>query len=299
MDRQNVLDRFRRLKIWSQGGKRAPHKPLLVLYALGRLLAGEDRLIAFQDLEANLRGLLRAFGPTRQVYHPEYPFWRLANDGVWELNGADAVLLRRSNTDAKKSGLLRHGVRGGFDLDVHRVLQTDPALCIEVARELLDAHFPASLHDDILQAVGIDTNALVANTKRKRDAGFRERVLRAYGYRCAVCCLDLRLGAVLVGLEAAHIKWHQAGGPDHEANGLALCSLHHKLLDRGVLTLTAAAQIIVSEQAVGTAGFDDWVLGFHGKALQAPIREEFRPEAEFATWHTREVFQGPGRQLDV
>jgi putative restriction endonuclease len=25
-----------------------------------------------------------------------------------------------------------------------------------------------------------------------------------------------------VALEAAHIKWHQAGGPDEESNGLAL-----------------------------------------------------------------------------
>ena len=36
-----------------------------------------------------------------------------------------------------------------------------------------------------------------------------------------------------LGIEAAHIKWHQAGGPDTEDNGLALCTLHHKRFDRG------------------------------------------------------------------
>jgi putative restriction endonuclease len=40
-----------------------------------------------------------------------------------------------------------------------------------------------------------------------------------------------------LGLEAAHIKWFQAGGPDIEANGLAMCSLHHKLFDLGVFTI--------------------------------------------------------------
>jgi putative restriction endonuclease len=298
MDRQDVLDQFRRLRTWTQGGKRAPHKPLLVLYALGRILANEERFIAFKDLEADLKGLLRGFGPARQAYHPEYPFWRLANDGVWQLINTDQVALRRSNTDAKKSELLRLGVQGGFEPEVYRVLQADPTLCVEVARELLDAHFPASLHDDILQAVGIETDGFLT-TRRKRDTSFRERVLRAYGYRCAVCGLDVRLGALLVALEAAHIKWHQAGGPDLEANGLALCSLHHKLLDRGVFTLTTVGQMLVSEQAVGSAGFHDWVLGFHGKSLNAPVRDEYRPRPEFANWHMQEVFQGPGRQLNL
>ena len=31
-----VLKRFEVLNIWKQGDQRAPHKPLLVLYALGR-----------------------------------------------------------------------------------------------------------------------------------------------------------------------------------------------------------------------------------------------------------------------
>jgi putative restriction endonuclease len=199
---------------------------------------------------------LRAFGATRQAYHPEYPFWRLANDGVWQLTNTDQVKLRKSNTDAKKSELLRRGVQGDFDPEVYKALQVDPALCVEVARELLDAHFPASLHGDILQAVGIETDAPMT-TMRKRNAGFRERVLRAYGYRCAVCGLDVRLGTTLVVLEAAHIKWHQAGGPDVETNGLALCSQHHKLLDRGLFTLTTTGQMVVSEQAVGSAGFHD------------------------------------------
>jgi hypothetical protein len=31
-----IVRQFDRLNIWSRGGQRAPHKPLLVLYALGR-----------------------------------------------------------------------------------------------------------------------------------------------------------------------------------------------------------------------------------------------------------------------
>ena len=63
-----------------------------------------------------------------------------------------------------------------------------------------------------------------------------------------------------VALEAAHIKWHQAGGPDEESNGLALCTMHHKLFDRGVFTLSDKMKVIVSEIANGTKGFQEWVI---------------------------------------
>jgi len=36
-------------------------------------------------LEPDLERLLFEFGPPRKAYHPEYPFWRLQNDGVWEV----------------------------------------------------------------------------------------------------------------------------------------------------------------------------------------------------------------------
>src|SRR5436309_3995253 len=36
VDGTSILDRFDDLSVWKQGDQRAPHKPLLVLYALGR-----------------------------------------------------------------------------------------------------------------------------------------------------------------------------------------------------------------------------------------------------------------------
>ena len=63
-------------------------------------------------------------------------------------------------------------------------------------------------------------------------------MLTAYEYQCAV---RLRIRWTLlreaVGLEAAHIRWWAADGPDEVDNAVALCSLHHKLLDRGAIGL--------------------------------------------------------------
>ena len=81
MNRQAILEQFDRLNIWSRGDQRAPHKPLLVLYALGRS-RGESGDLPFRDTEPILTALFKEFGPSRQSYHPEYPFWRLQNNAA-------------------------------------------------------------------------------------------------------------------------------------------------------------------------------------------------------------------------
>ena len=55
-------------------------------------------------------------------------------------------------------------------------------------------------------------------------------MLLAYEYRSAICGLDGQLFRQAVGIDAAHIRWWAADGPDEVGNALALCSLHHKLL---------------------------------------------------------------------
>jgi predicted restriction endonuclease len=106
MNRASVLRLFDKLNVWSRGDQRAPHKPLLVLYALSRWSRGETADIPFKQLDADLTGLLKEFGPSRQSYHPEYPFWRLQNDGVWLVHSSGPLTPRQSSTDPKKSDLL-------------------------------------------------------------------------------------------------------------------------------------------------------------------------------------------------
>jgi predicted restriction endonuclease len=71
-----ILTRFDELNTWKQGDQRAPHKPLLVLYALGHWKQCKAE-VTFIDAEPDLTALLREFGPPRKSDHPEQPFWRL------------------------------------------------------------------------------------------------------------------------------------------------------------------------------------------------------------------------------
>ena len=177
---------------------------------------------------------------------------------------------------------------------MYEVLRQNPHLLQAIAQDLLQANFPDSLHNDILQAVGIDS---VAKGHARRDPEFRDRIMRAYEYRCAVCGFDVRMKNVSIALEAAHIKWHQAGGPDSEENGLALCALHHKLVDCGAFTLSENHKILVSDRIHGSTGLDEWLLRFHGKKIQQPQRRVYLPDETCRSWHVNEVFKGSYRDL--
>ena len=294
MDRESVLEKFETLSIWRKDGARAPHKPLLVIYAIGELLRGKDRLLPYSELDENFGQLLSEYGPRRTRQGTQYPFWRLQSDGFWEVSDAENVRLTASR-DAFKRDLIDHQVRGGFTEEIASQLQTDSSLASEVVQKLLEGHFPDTWHEDILQGAGIELTSK-GIIRQKRDPQFRANILRAYEYRCAVCGFDVRLGQQPVALEAAHIKWHQAGGPDVEANGLALCTLHHKLFDLGAFALSSDLVILVSDDAHGTSGFQEWLMNFHGNRLSFPQRQTYYPSENYTRWHVREVFKGEYRE---
>jgi putative restriction endonuclease len=298
MDRNDLLEKINALNVWKQGDQRAPHKPLLLLYALGRLQQNKTRLIPYAEVDRTLRELLIEFGPSRARYHPEYPFWRLQNDGIWALTQTEGLARRRSNTDPTRRALLDNDVVGGFPKPIYELLIRNPSLVGKITQLILQEHFPSSMHQDILDAVGLEFETPQTN-RRKRDAAFRERVLRAYTYRCAICGFDIRIDNRTIGLEAAHIKWHQAGGPDIEENGIALCTMHHKLLDRGAFRITSDYRMRVSERVHGTSGVEEWLLRYHDAPVGQPQRSAYQLDSTYLSWHVREVFKGPERSLDL
>lgn len=258
----------------------------------------------FGEVEGTLRQLLTEFGPSSAPKTPHNPFWHLQTDGLWRLDGPSSLLNRAPAATPNLGELREPSVTAGFAPEVDAALRQDPALRAQLAHQLLDAHFPDTLHSDILQALGLDLSVPVEDggtAQRKiarRDPAFRERVLRAYEYRCCVCGFDLRIGNVSAGLEAAHIQWFQAQGPDIEPNGLALCALHHKVFDLGAFTiLPDTYSLVFSQHAVAGESSRSMLLGFHGAGIILPQSKDYYPKAEFLKWHEGQVFKRPGRSL--
>lgn len=305
MTREELLAAFDRIRVWQRGDQRAVHKPLLVLLALARLARGDAPMVEFAEVEGQLKSLLEEFGPSGCEASRHYPFWHLKTDGLWTLAGPDTLLNRPPAVTPNLSELRQQHVQGGFPASVREAFAKDPALIAEVATRILRGHFPDSIRQDVLDAVGLSLEAapleatMARNREetRRRNPAFREKVLLAYEYRCCVCGHDLRLGGHVVGLEAAHIKWFQANGPDEVPNGLALCSLHHKIFDLGAFTvLPGNYQIVFSRHAIGGDATRAKLLAHHGAALIQPQGREYLPRAEFLEWHRKQVFKEPGRE---
>ena len=294
-----LRERFDSLRQWKINGQRAPHKPLLALWAIGRCLQGKPRLVRFNDAEQDLLFLLQEFGPYRKVYHPQYPFWRMRQDSIWEIPDQSLVNVTASN-DAFTTQLRSENIAGGFPNSIYEAFQEEPKWALKIAEQLLESHFPDTRYQEILDSVGISQpleseklEKLEIVFRQRRNPKFRFRVLQAYQHRCAICGFSVRLHHRTLALEAAHIKWHHAGGPDKLPNGLALCSLHHKLFDSGAFTINSNLKVIVAKIATGD-GYLQWLGNFHSQNLQnlSPGMQSL-PSPEHLNWHNCEVFRGP------
>ena len=289
MTPEELIAALQELKVWKRGAQRAPHKALLLLLTLGRLNQDKPRLRPYTEIAPELTELLGRFGPPRRTPHPEAPFLRL-EPALWDIPGVEP---------SERSSLLISDLQdafGGLPEPVFELLKGDPELVARAANLLLRSEFEESYHDEILEAVGLNAVADVvdrhAGSQSRRDPEFRIRVIQAYSYRCAVCGYGTRLHNELLAVEAAHILWHSKGGPDVVPNGLALCAIHHRALDKGAISLDDDLNLLVSPQLNGHQAVESLFFRFEGKQIIAPRKAVDMPNPEFLHWHRQEVYRG-------
>lgn len=284
MTEEELIKRIKNIRINKNGDKRAPHKPLLLLYALANLQRNSTRLMLYRDVKGDLRDLLLEFGPSVEYRHStEDPFLRLYNDKIWEID--KEVNICRPN----KKFLLDNNVSAGFSVEVYHLLKGNTKLLKRVTELLLEQHFQETLYEDILERVGLEFKSI--SIRKWRDPRYRVKILEIYRNKCAVCGFDVKLNNTPLAIEAAHIKWHKHNGPNIEGNGIALCAIHHKLFDQGAFTLNLEKEIMVSKKATGTFGLQEWLLDYDGKKINLPSNCEYQPKSSYINWHIREVFK--------
>lgn len=300
MTRTELLHRFARIRTATRKGESAPHKPLLLLLALGRVAQGRGRLVAFASVEPILCRMSDELGPRRRAFDPVYPFGRLRRDGLWEIPG-DAALSTTSSGNLHARELRERGVVGGFPQDVHDLLASDPELVVEAAELLLGHHFDSERHDALRAAAGLRWDwALVESQPRgAHENAFRDLVLGEYQDRCSVCDFDARMDDRAFAVEAARIRWRSHGGPTDVSNALALCLLHHKALNHGVLGLRperSGYRVVISNRVLGSSPATEQLRDLHGRPVRRPLTAELAPSPSCVEWHRRWVFRAPPRR---
>lgn len=145
-----------------------------------------------------------------------------------------------------------------------------------------------SLVDDLANSPddSKDVYALV-KTRGLRHLLFRSAVFKAYASRCAFSGIEFA-----EVLEAAHIVPWSNSTPQQRMdvrNGLVLSSMHHKLFDKGLLTITADYEI----KYFDPKGIDreysklekSLTVSLHGKQMLVPRLLKHRPLAENIEQH--------------
>ncbi len=106
--------------------------------------------------------------------------------------------------------------------------------------------------------------------KLSRSANFRQQVLHAYGSRCAVTRMQLRL------VDAAHILPVGAPGSiDHVTNGIALSPTYHRAYDNGLIYLDVDHHMRLNAAKLNQLS----ILKLHGgeDTFKAPLGKIYLP----------------------
>lgn len=111
---------------------------------------------------------------------------------------------------------------------------------------------------------------------------FRNAVLKAYDYQCAVC--QLSFDGVL---EAAHIipwasqRQHLRADP---RNGLCLCPNHHRLFDSDLLSIEPDFRIRYADPTMADGVYTDSdksaTVAYHGREITLPADRRLHPRKE-------------------
>jgi putative restriction endonuclease len=113
---------------------------------------------------------------------------------------------------------------------------------------------------------------------RVHQARFRGRVLPAYRHQCTICRLkEPRL------LDAAHIVGDAAPrGVPAVANGLSLCSIHHRAFDQDLVGVSPDYEVHVSRRLLeeDDGPMLDLLKGFHRTTIAVPERRTWRPDRQ-------------------
>ena len=137
----------------------------------------------------------------------------------------------------------------------------------------LDELEPAAIEDPVERRYAVREARIRLHQRR-----FRGSVLHAYSDRCTICRLrEARL------LDAAHIVGDtEEHGLPVVANGLSLCSIHHRAFDQNLVGVSPDYEVHVSRRLLDDEDGPmlDLLKAFHARPIELPSRRVWRPDRE-------------------
>lgn len=165
----------------------------------------------------------------------------------------------------------------------------------KVVKKIIEAPRPTNYYP--IDESKISTTITKEISIRKR--GFRQAVMEAYDFKCAVCGLKINSPKRNIWeVEAAHIVPHSSKGKDDILNGLSLCHLHHWAFDVGWFSIFDDYSIIVSPEAdnlrdeFGKLGNYEFIKSLTQSVskISLPSHKNIYPHLNSLNWHRENIF---------
>ena len=111
---------------------------------------------------------------------------------------------------------------------LHCLVAIDPAYALRENDNLKNGIYTSQIDES---SISVRRYVMVYARQRLHQTSFRERVIDAYGEKCALCALRHR-----ELLDAAHIiPDSEKGGDPIIQNGLSMCKIHHAAFDKNII----------------------------------------------------------------
>ena len=138
-------------------------------------------------------------------------------------------------------------------------------------------------------SISVEELYLKVKVRGKLQDIFRNNILVIYNWKCAFCGFS-----IIQALEAVHIKPWENCTRDEKldfTNGILLCSIHHNLFDKKILTLSDDYIITGDAQRFAGNKYNKiFTTDLIGKKITLPDSSEYYPSLKYIKYHRNNGF---------
>lgn len=128
-----LLTLVRNINAFQEGEAKNPHKALLLLLVLERFKQTGGSLVSYSEVWQPLKELIQEHSASRYA-HPEYPFWYLQNDHLFEVYYESGLQFRKGKDFPPHSQMLKCNAVGKLPFWIEKIFKKNGELLVQIER---------------------------------------------------------------------------------------------------------------------------------------------------------------------
>ncbi|MER7913923.1 HNH endonuclease signature motif containing protein [Streptomyces sp. NPDC096068] len=154
-DTDRLVGRIAKLRVATTAGGPRLYQPITLLWAIGRALRGEPRLLSWEETAAALRKLLESHGLRGERPRPDYPVLALHRAGLWSLEEHTGGVPSAHGDAALLRWFAEQRPTGGLAEPVYALLAGSGRARVAVIEAIVDRFFDGVDEVPLLTEVGL------------------------------------------------------------------------------------------------------------------------------------------------